>query len=179
LEILLTTPLPIDRVLTAQCSHTFWTFLWSALAIIIADFIVFSRNFTDVPVVLLGAAIFLFVDARALIWRSMLQAFGPARYPIGVLRVTVIVLLPPIILLALVLFSGRGISSHAANVLFFFWYLGCGIYDLVLIQRTRNLLRKKFRRLASEPVQAKARVSMLPKALQWLLLKEAEAKPAL
>jgi hypothetical protein len=173
LEILLVTPISIDEILSAQLKHTFRVCLGAALALCLADAIIFKPQFfSELFPVALGGAICLFVDGRTITWLAMLQALKPSRFPAAVLRVTGITLLPPILILMLFIYSNRGFSSRDINALFFFWYIACGIYDLVLIHRAKRALKSNFRTLASEGAKQDTSASALPKPLRWLLLRE-------
>jgi len=180
LELLLVTPLPIEQILSAQIKHTFHVCCSGAFALCVANAVLFAlwRMFSDLPLAPIGGALFLFIDASAITWVAMLQALRPARFPAAVLRVTGVTLLPPLLILMLITYSGRGFSSMDGNTLFFFWFVACGFYDLVLIRRAKNTLNANFRLLAAETAKANPAQSSLPKGLQWLLLREsATARP--
>ncbi len=179
LEQLLVTPLPVEQILLAQLNRTFLLFAPSAIALGIANFIFFTQTYlTDMFSICIGGTVFLLIDARTLIWRAMLQALKPSRYPVAILRVTGITLLPPIFVLMLVMWSsaGRGISSYEMSVRFLVWFTACAIYDTVLIQMAKAKLKWRFRELASEPSKPPTSKRPLPKALHWLFL--IEPRPA-
>lgn len=173
LEILLVTPIEIDEILSAQLKYTFEVCQGGAMALCVADAIIFKAQYvSELFPVAIGGAIFLFIDARTIIWLAMLQALKPSRFPAAVLRVIGITLLPPVLTLMLIIYSGRGFSSRDINALFFFWYVACGLYDLILIRRAKRALNANFRTLASEGAQQSERILSLPKPLRWLLLRE-------
>jgi ABC-type transport system involved in cytochrome c biogenesis permease component len=180
LEQLLVTPLPVEQILSAQLNRTSRVFLPSALALAIANFTFFTQApVRDLNVVSIGGAIFLFIDARALTWRAMLQALTPSRYPVAILRVAGATLLPPIFIMMLIWWTTapRGISSNDANSLFLFWFVGCAVYDMILIHKAKEKLNNEFRLLAADSAKpTETRSRPLPRFLQWLLL--VEPKPA-
>jgi hypothetical protein len=109
----------------------------------------------------------------------MLQALKPSRYPVAILRVVGATLLPPIFIMMLIWWTTapRGISSNDANSLFLFWFVGCAVYDMILIHKAKEKLNNEFRLLAADSAKAtETRSRPLPKFLQWLLL--VEPKPA-
>lgn len=174
LELLLSTPLAVREILKAQRKHTFRLFFPSAIALCLASAVMFSHGFlNDMLALPIGGALFLFIDAQALAWMGILQALRPGRYPAAVLRITGLVLGPPLALILLLLFTRRGMSSYDANALFFFWFIACAIYDFILIHNAKKKVFTDFRLLAADaPTPGQQKRRTLPKPLQWLLLTE-------
>jgi hypothetical protein len=172
LEQLLVTHVTVEQILSAQVNRTFWLFIPSAIALASGNYLFFSDwVFGSLRLVGFGGAIILLIDARALIWQAALQALKPARYPLAILRAAGITLAPPIVILMLILWTGQTLRWGSTDDLFFLWFLGCGIYDVILIQTAKSKLKNHFRELASEPLKARKNPS-LPNALKWLLLME-------
>lgn len=173
LELLFSTPIDPNSIAQAQVRRTTRRFLPVCLAFATVYIIFFlQKELDELFIIALGGSIFLFVDSRALIWTAMRQAFKPNRYPPAVMRVTGAILAPPLAIIALVLFTGRGMSTERVNTIFFFWFVASGGYDAILIHRAKKSLAD-LRLLAStgSPSEQKPRKNM-PKALQWLLMAE-------
>lgn len=180
LEILLTTPLPVEEIVHGQVKQTRRLFLGGALALALGN-VALMLNLTQFEPIMLpiGATIFLFVDGHALIWMSIREALRSSRYPVAVLRVAGVTLLPPMLAFMVVMFAVRGFGPGGFNAFFLIWYVGCWIYDVILLRRAKGAVISRFRELASEGAVEARRVVALPKPLQWLLLKEvAPTEPA-
>lgn len=179
LEQLLVTPLSPQQIIHAQVENTFLLFVPGAICLAIGNFIFFQSTFVNgMAAIPIGGAFFLFMDARTLCWRAVLQALSPTRYPLAILRVVGLTLIPPLLVILLILWSGRGFSSSEGNLIFALWFVACGIYDLILIHRAKMQLRAHFRDLAAESAQpAAANRRPLPRPVQWLLLLEPARSP--
>jgi hypothetical protein len=166
LELLLSTPLAVENILNAQAQRTWRIFLPSAIALCLVSALIFTqKGFRDLFVVPIGGALFLFVDARALSWRAMLQALRPGRFPEAVIRVMGLVIVVPLIAIALVIFGMRGFNVTMGNLLFFFYFLGCAIFDAVLVSGAKRILKEQFRLLASQPSSSISGRGILPAAV--------------
>ena len=150
---------------------TFELFVPNAICLAIGNFIFVQAAFLeDMTAIPYRRAFPVYGRTHSLLARRSSSA-DATRYPLAISRVVGVTLLPPLLVILLILWSGRGF--HRAKPIFAVWFVACGIYDPILIHRAKKQLRSHFRDLAAESAQPAVRDRRpLPKPVQWLLLLE-------
>jgi ABC-type transport system involved in cytochrome c biogenesis permease component len=170
LELLLSTPLPVEEIISAHTHRSHRMLFPGTLILMVANMILWdSSQHIEAP--LLCGIVFIFLDPPALRWQGMLNAFSPHRYPAAILRTVTIVVGLPAVVFPLLAFTFQ--PSGNPDGLLVVWSAGCAVYNAVLIHRAKHRLTENFRLIASETQQSsKPAVSNLPKPIRWLLFRE-------
>jgi hypothetical protein len=126
---------------------------WLALALL--NLILSAHMHSTEPPVGLGGIMIALFDFYALSWVGMLTALREPRYVRAVFRAVVAVeFLPWAVVLGFMFMTAHGVRVEVVNAFFRCWFVGCGIYDLLLAFWARNQLRRRFRSLAGNDLKA-------------------------
>ena len=156
LELLLSTPLPVQFILRGQMQATSRTWRPFLIALVVMNLTWMTESeFLDEIGLFLPVSLFLlWPDSRALVWLSLRNSLQPWRYPRVVFQTWFRVMLLPILILVVCFMAGStsGMSTEEMLTLVFFWAVACTIYDLFIIRNSRRALQH-FRALAAgEPL---------------------------
>jgi len=181
LELLLTTPIQVGTILTAQRTVLKCQFQWFQTALLGANLgliatliFVVGRQSNDwepaavLSTVCVGGSVLWLVDTRALTWLAMWMGLRGSRHHRAVLNSLSRILAPPWLAFGLFIFLTHGASS-AWQVLAYWslWFVFSILSALLAVKHRRRELLEDFRRLAAGDKKHTAFDALQPWSPGW------------